>query len=98
MDFGTNLGVLKSTKKISWNTFNRYFFMKKNSTLDYLNTISLFKKVFFFFLVLLLIFFCSTCYTYKYFCPADYTQSVLYKFNFIEYVLKIPKKTSWNTF
>ena len=49
-------------------------------------------------LPLLLIFFCSTCYTYKYFCPADYTQSVLYKFNFIEYVLKIPKKTSWNTF
>ena len=43
-------------------------------------------------LPLLLIFFCSTCYTYKYFCPADYTQSVLYKFNFIEYVLKIPKK------
>ena len=49
-------------------------------------------------LPLLLIFFCSTCYTYKYFCPADYTQCVLYKFNFIEYVLKIPKKTSWNTF
>ena len=49
-------------------------------------------------LPLLLIFFCSTCSTYKYFCPADYTQSVLYKFNFIEYVLKIPKKTSWNTF
>ena len=43
-------------------------------------------------LPLLLIFFCSTCYTYKYFCPADYTQSVLYKFNFIEYVLKILKK------
>ena len=43
-------------------------------------------------LPLLLIFFCSTCYTYKYICPADYTQSVLYKFNFIEYVLKILKK------
>ena len=43
-------------------------------------------------LPLLLIFFCSTCYTYKYFCPAYYTQSVLYKFNFIEYVLKILKK------
>lgn len=49
-------------------------------------------------LPLLLIFFCSTCSTYKYFCPADYTQSVLYNFNFIEYVLKIQKKTSWNTF
>ena len=33
---------------------NRYLFMIKNSTLDYLNTISLFKKVFFLFLVLLL--------------------------------------------
>ena len=49
-------------------------------------------------LPLLLIFFCSTCYTYKYFCPADYTQCVLYKFNFIEYVLKSTKKISWNTF
>ena len=33
---------------------NRCLFMIKNSTLDYLNTISLFKKVFFLFLVLLL--------------------------------------------
>ena len=49
-------------------------------------------------LPLLLMFFCSTYSTYKYFWPADFRQSVLYKFNFIEYVLKILKKTSWNTF
>ncbi len=43
-------------------------------------------------LSLLLMFSCSTCSMFKYFCPADFTQSVLYKFNFIEYVLKITKK------
>ena len=49
-------------------------------------------------LSLLLMFFCNTCSMFKYFCPADFTQCVLYKFNFIEYVLKITKKISWNTF